>query len=184
MAALEFFSEQAITLPCETFEQVFKVVENGEAGYGMLPIENSLAGSIHKNYDLLLENHLQIEGEYHLRVSHCLMVYPGMKLDEISRVRSHPQALAQCAKNLQQMEVKSVAAEDTAGSARLLAEQKEQGTAVLASRRAAEVYGLKILQERMEDNPANYTRFVVLTSSDPSRKINQKKNENLNQFQS
>lgn len=177
LAALEFFSEQCVTLPCETFEKVFAAVENGEAVYAMLPIENSLAGSIHKNYDLLLENQLQIEGEYHLRVSHCLMANPGKKLDEINQVRSHPQALAQCARNLQQMGVKSVAAGDTAGSARLLAEQKEQGTAVLASRRAAEVYGLEILQERMEDNPANYTRFVVLTSSDPSREINQKKKE-------
>lgn len=177
LAALEFFGEQTVTLPCETFEKVFAVIEKGDAVYGMLPIENSLAGSIHKNYDLLLENQLQIEGEFHLRVSHCLMALPGVKIEEINRVRSHPQALAQCARNLQQIGVDSVVAGDTAGSARLLAEQKEQGTAVLASRRAAEVYGLEILREKMEDNQENYTRFVVLTGRDSPEEIIQEKEE-------
>lgn len=177
LAALEYFGKQAVTLPCLTFEQVFAVVENGEAVHGMLPIENSLAGSIHKNYDLLLENRLQIGGEYHLRVSHCLMARPGEQLGEIRQVRSHPQALAQCARNLQQIGVDSVAAWDTAGSARLLAERKEPGTAVLASRRAAEVYGLDILMEGLEDNQENYTRFVVLIENDLSGEIVQNKGE-------
>ncbi len=166
LAAMEYFGEMTNSLPFESFRDVFAAVETGKAEYGILPIENSLAGSIHQNYDLLLENDLQIKGEYLLRVSHCLLSLPGTKLEDIERVRSHPQALAQCANNLNQMAVDPVIANDTAGSARLLAENKETGTAVLASRRAAEVYGLEILREDMEDNKENYTRFVILTGTD------------------
>ncbi len=166
LAAMEYFGEMTNSLPLESFNDVFAAVENGKAEYGILPIENSLAGSIHQNYDLLLENDLQIKGEYLLRVSHCLLSLPGAKLEDIKRVRSHPQALAQCANNLNQIAVDPVIASDTAGSARLLAENKETGTAVLASRRAAEVYGLEILREDMEDNKENYTRFVILSGTD------------------
>jgi len=166
LASMEYFGEMTNSLPFESFRDVFAAVENGKAEYGILPIENSLAGSIHQNYDLLLENDLQIKGEYLLRVSHCLLSLPGTKLEDIERVRSHPQALAQCASNLNQMAVDPVIANDTAGSARLLAENNETGTAVLASRRAAEVYGLEMLREDMEDNKENYTRFVILTGTD------------------
>ncbi len=163
LAALEYFrSEQADPVPCEQFEDVFAAVSSGEATCAFLPIENSLAGSIHKNYDLLLEHELFIIGEYYLRVSHCLMACTGVRLEDITRVLSHPQALAQCARRLKEMGITPTAAADTAGSARKLSEQQDPHTGVLASRRAAEVYGLEILQENMEDNQENFTRFLVL----------------------
>ena len=161
-AALEHLGEEIATLPCRAFEDVFEAVSEAHATHGMLPIENSLAGSIHRNYDLLLRNELYIVGEYFLRVSHCLMALPGVKLNEIRRVFSHPQALAQCEGSLARMNLEPMAAADTAGSARALHDNGDRHTAALASRRAAQVYGLEVLRDRMEDNPANYTRFLLL----------------------
>jgi prephenate dehydratase len=161
-AALEYLGEEIATLPCRAFEDVFTAVSEAQATHGMLPIENSLAGSIHRNYDLLLRNELYIVGEYFLRVSHCLMALPGVKLNEIRRVYSHPQALAQCEGSLARMNLEPVVAADTAGSARALHDDGDRHAAALASRRAAQVYGLDVLQDRMEDNPANYTRFLLL----------------------
>jgi len=167
LAALDHFSPAMITtLPCQTFEEVFEVLRT-DAGngplHGFIPIENSLAGSIHRNYDLLLRYDLSITGEYHLRVSHCLLALPGVGVDQIQRVHSHPQALAQCEDRLRRMGLEWVVEADTAGSARLLRERNDRQGAVLASRRAAEIYGLDVLVDNMEDNPANYTRFLVLT---------------------
>jgi prephenate dehydratase len=161
-AALEYLGNGIATLPCHAFEGVFAAVSAQQATHGLLPIENSLAGSIHRNYDLLLRNDLYIVGEYFLRVSHCLLALPGVKLEEIRRVYSHPQALAQCESNLRRLQLEPVVAADTAGSARELRENGDRHAAALASRRAAQVYGLEVLQDRMEDNPANYTRFLLL----------------------
>lgn len=164
LAAFEYFGDEITTIPCETFEAVFSAASADEqaATHGLIPIENSLAGSIHRNYDLMLHHDLNIVGEYHLRVSHCLMALPGVKLDEVKRVHSHPQALAQCEGNLRRLDLSRVAEADTAGSARLLREREDRQAAALASRRAAEVYDLQVLAEHMEDNPANYTRFLAL----------------------
>jgi prephenate dehydratase len=165
LAAREYFGPEITTLPCQTFEEVFEVLRTGggeEPRHGFIPIENSLAGSIHRNYDLLLRYDLSITGEYHLRVSHCLMALPGVSLHQVRRVHSHPQALAQCEDRLVRMGLERVVEADTAGSARLLRERNDRQAAVLASRRAAEIYGLAVLVENMEDNPANYTRFLVL----------------------
>ncbi len=161
LAAFEYFGREIKTIPCETFEDVFAAVSDGgdETIYGLLPIENSLAGSIHRNYDLMLRHELHIVGEYHLRVSHCLMALPGVKIEDIQRVHSHPQALAQCEANLERLGTQRIAESDTAGSARLLRERNDRQAAALASRRAAEVYDLQVLADQMEDNPANYTRF-------------------------
>lgn len=161
-AALEYFGAQAATLPCQSFEEVFVAVSSGQATHAMLPIENSLAGSIHRNYDLLLRNELHIVGEYHFRVSHCLLALPGVKLSEIRQVHSHPQALAQCEANLARLGVEQIVASDTAGSAHWLRESGAPSAGAIASRRAAQVYGLEILIENLEDNPANYTRFLAL----------------------
>jgi prephenate dehydratase len=164
LAAFDYYGDKIKTIPCETFEDVFAAVseEKGRTIYGLLPIENSLAGSIHRNYDLMLRHELHIIGEFHLRVSHCLMVLPGVKLEEIERIHSHPQALAQCEANLDRLGVQRMAEADTAGSARLVREWDDRKAAALASRRAAEVYHLEILADHMEDNPANYTRFLAL----------------------
>ncbi|RME08437.1 MAG: prephenate dehydratase [Anaerolineae bacterium] len=165
LAAYEYFGEQITTLPCPTFEEVFAAVEAQRATHGLLPIENSLAGSIHRNYDLLLRSDLQIVGEYHLRVSHCLLALPNATLADLRQVYSHPQALAQCERRLQEMKLEAVPAADTAGSARLIRERGDRSLAALASPRAAEVYNLQILVSGMEDNPANYTRFLALAQA-------------------
>jgi len=161
-AALAFFGDGITTIACHNFDQVFEAVSSGECNHGMIPIENSLAGSIHRNYDLLLRHDLQLIGEYHLRVSHCLLALPGVTLDQVEVIHSHPQALAQCENNLSRLKVRQVAEADTAGSARMIREFNDPRAAALASRRAAVVYGLEILVENMEDNPANFTRFLAL----------------------
>ncbi|MBT3391427.1 MAG: prephenate dehydratase [Chloroflexi bacterium] len=168
LAAFEYFGAGITPLPCASFEDAFAAVTDGTAEYGLLPIENSLAGSIHRNYDLLLESDLTIVGEYHLRVSHCLMALPGTTLADVQQVHSHPQALAQCKNRLRQMGYEPIVEADTAGSARMIKDSGDQHAAALASKRAAEVYDLHILQESMEDNPANYTRFLALTAQTAS----------------
>ena len=165
LAALEHFGAGVNTLPCRTFEEVFAAVINANQTpppFGIIPIENSLAGSIHRNYDLMLKHQLYIVGEHQLRVSHCLLALPGVQLDEIRRVHSHPQALAQCAASLARLGLEPVAEADTAGSARLIRGWNDPQAAALASHRAAQVYDLEILFENMEDDPANYTRFLIL----------------------
>lgn len=163
LAALEYFGSAARTLPCPSFDALFEAVSSRHSTHGIAPIENSLAGSIHRNYDLMLRfNDLHIVGEYHLRVQHCLLGLPGASIEEITRVYSHPQALAQCEANLDHLGVHREVEADTAGSARLLRERGDRTAAAIASKRAAEVYGLQILMENFEDDPANYTRFVTL----------------------
>lgn len=164
LAAFEYFGQDITTRPCHTFEDVFQAVSAGTCTHGLIPIENSLAGSIHQNYDLMLRHELHIVGEYYLRVSHNLLVLPGVQLQEVRRVHSHPQALAQCDANLKRLGVERVAEADTAGSARLLRERQDRQAAALASYRAAEVYDLEVLVKNMEDDPANFTRFLAITS--------------------
>lgn len=162
-AAFEYFNGPIATLPCHSFDDVFAAVNNNQADYGILPIENSLAGSIHRNYDLLLRNNLTITGEYHFRVSHCLLARAGSTLQDIKEVHSHPQALAQCEDNLRRLNLSPIVEADTAGSARWLSESGDNQSAAIASRHAAQVYNLNILVEKLEDNPSNYTRFLILS---------------------
>ncbi len=164
------YSEQAVfnyfgnveTQPSESFDMVFDSVVSGECAYGLIPIENSLAGSIHQNYDLLLRHELHIVGEYLLRVQHCLIALPGVKKEEIRKAISHPQALGQCAAYLRGLGIKPESVYDTAGSVKMLKESGARDTAAIASRRAAEIYGMQILEEGIEDNPENYTRFLAI----------------------
>jgi prephenate dehydratase len=164
------YSEQAVftyfgdveTRPRESFDVVFDSVVSGECEYGLIPIENSLAGSIHQNYDLLLRHDLHIVGEYLLRVQHCLIALPGVKKEEIKKAISHPQALGQCAAYLRSRGIRSESVYDTAGSVKMLKESGARDTAAIASRRAAEIYGMQILEEGIEDNPENYTRFLAI----------------------
>lgn len=164
------YSEQAIfeyygkveTVPCETFDAAFEAVVSGTADSALIPIENSLAGSIHQNYDLLLRHDLHIVGEYLLRVRHCLIALPGVKKDDIRKAISHPQALGQCAGYLRSHGIKAEQVYDTAGSVKMLKESGAKDTAAIASRRAAELYGMQILEEGIEDNPENYTRFLAV----------------------
>ncbi len=163
-AAVEFFDGEAIEpAPCETFDEVFACVEAGECDRGIVAIENSLAGSIHRNYDLLLEHTLSIVGEHYMRIVHCLIVHPGTRLADIRRVYSHPQALAQCEKTLDWLpDIERISTYDTAGSVALIKAQGLKDAAAIASRRAAQVHGMEVLKEGIEDNPENYTRFLIL----------------------
>lgn len=166
------YSEQAIyeylgaveTLPCETFDAVFAAVSSGGCERGLIPIENSLAGSIHQNYDLLLRHELSIVGEYFLRVRHCLIALPGVEKSNIERVISHPQALGQCADFLRSHQIKPEAVYDTAGSVKMLRESGARDTAAIASHRAAALYEMQILEEGIEDNPENFTRFLAIST--------------------
>ncbi len=165
------YSEQAVfsyfgevkTRPCESFDMVFDSVVSDECEYGLIPIENSLAGSIHQNYDLLLRHDLHIVGEYPLRVQHCLIALPGVKKEDIRKAISHPQALGQCAAYLRGLGIKAESVYDTAGSVKMLKESGARDTAAVASRRAAEMHGMQILEEGIEDNPQNYTRFLAIS---------------------
>lgn len=162
-AALVHFGPGTETVPHESFEAVFDAVQAGACEAGLVPIENSVAGSIHRNYDLLLQHSLSIVGEHHLRVHHCLIALPGVPLEKIRKVISHPQALAQCERYLKSLPgVRTEVAYDTAGSAKIIREQGDPEVAAIASRRAAEVYGMAVLVEGVEDDPANYTRFLAI----------------------
>jgi prephenate dehydratase len=168
-AIYQFFGPEAETQPCQRFEDIFKAVESGAAGYGALPVENSTAGSINQAYDLLLDHDLRIWGEVILRVRHALLAPPGVAPDEIRRVRSHPQALAQCERYLNHRGWMPETAYDTAGSARGLAAAPESGVAAIASRLAGQLYGLEVLDYGIEDSFHNYTRFFILCHQDPPR---------------
>ncbi|HZQ08872.1 MAG TPA: prephenate dehydratase [Anaerolineae bacterium] len=161
-AAIRHFGAGVETIPCETFDDLFARVTEGAADYAMAPIENSLAGSIHQNYDLLARHDLHIVGETVLRVEHCLIVGNGVTLDEIQIVMSHPQALAQCDHFIKARGWKREVVYDTAGSVKLLKASGKRDAAAIASERAADVYGMKALLRNIEDNPQNFTRFLVL----------------------
>jgi prephenate dehydratase len=160
-AVFEYFGEVE-TQPCESFDAVFEAVRSGRCVSALIPIENSLAGSIHQNYDLLLQNQLQIVGEHFLRVRHCLIALPDAKKSEIRKAMSHPQALEQCVGYLRSHGIQAEQVYDTAGSVKMLKETGARDTAAIASRRAAELYGMQVLEEGIEDNPQNYTRFLVI----------------------
>lgn len=162
-AAFEHFGAQVETVPCESFDEVFQCVESGACQRGLVPIENSLAGSIHRNYDLLLQHQLAVVGEHYLRIHHCLITHPGVRLDEIRKVISHPQALAQCEGYLRRLPgVKVEAVYDTAGSVKLVRQGGAREVAGIASRRAAELYEMEIVAENIEDHDTNITRFLEI----------------------
>lgn len=167
-AALQYGGPQAETLPCKTFEDVFDAVSRKKATHGVVPLENSIGGTIHRNYDLLLDHDLTITGEVELDVVHCLQALPGTKISDIKVVYSHPQALAQCERYLKELGASVEAVYDTAGGAKLVAEKKLAGAAALASRRAAEVFGLEVLQEAVQDYEFNITRFAIIGGAPPA----------------
>ena len=165
-AALGFFGSSAQAQPYESFDQVFKAVELDEARFGIVPVENSLEGSISRVYDLLLDSRLMVCGEMELRVVHCLIGNPGTRLDMVKRVYSHPQALGQCRGFLRHLDCELIASYDTAGSVRMLKEKGMAEDAAIAGARAAEIYGMKIISRGIEDNRNNFTRFFVLSGKD------------------
>jgi len=162
-AAAQKLDRDAELLPCRSFEEVFTSVDAGPAGYGVLPIENSIGGSIHRNYDLLVEHHLPIVAEVELPVVHQLLALPGATLGNLRRIYSHPQALAQCERFLRTLTgVEIVASYDTAGSAKLVSSERLTDAAAIASARAGDVFGLVPLASAIQDYDDNITRFLVI----------------------
>ena len=168
-AALQALGPAIRLVPCPSFEDLFRAVERGDAARGTVPIENSLAGSVHENYDLLGAHALHVVGETQVRVRHCLIARPGTERAAIRRVASHPVALAQCRRFFtEHPEVMPVPAYDTAGSVRDLmagrpaADARLAADAAIASSLAAQLYGGTVLQEGLEDHAENYTRFLVV----------------------
>ncbi len=149
--------------PFGSFEEVFSAVENREVDYAVIPIENSLGGSIHQNYDLLLQHPVVIVAETFVKVEHCLLGVPGSSIEGARKVLSHPQALAQCRNFFAtHTSLKAEAAYDTAGSAKMIAEERDSSKLAIASKRAGELYGLEILQENLADEEWNITRFFCI----------------------
>ncbi|KAI9128218.1 hypothetical protein K1719_001211 [Acacia pycnantha] len=149
-------------VPFDDFEAAFRAVELWIVDKAIVPIENSVNGSIHRNYDLLLRHRLHIVGEVQLQVDHCLLGLPGVRKEELNYVISHPQALAQCEEMLDDLGVTRVGFPDTAGSAQKVSVEGRRDTGAIASSRAAQLYGLDILGERIQDNDENITRFLIL----------------------
>jgi chorismate mutase/prephenate dehydratase len=173
-AAFEFFGATARLGACESLEKVFQAVENSEVQYGLVPVENSLEGSISRTYDLLLDSNLKVSGETQLRIVHCLIGLPGAQIDSIKEVYSHPQALGQCQHFLRQMGWKLTPSYDTAGSVKLIQERGLIGKAAIASARAADIYGMQILVRSIEDNAHNITRFFILARQEAEPSGNDK----------
>ena len=162
-AAARRVDQDAQLVPLRSFEEVFEAVNGGPAGYGVLPIENSIGGSIHRNYDLLLSHELPIVGEVELPVVHHVLALPGASLDGLKRVYSHPQGLAQCERFLRTLKgVEVIATYDTAGSAKMVADAGALDAAAIASARAGEVFGLIALASSVQDYDDNITRFIVI----------------------
>ncbi|MDE2732212.1 MAG: prephenate dehydratase [Bacteroidota bacterium] len=175
------FSEEAARVmypagdrvPMPSMEAVFEAVEQGNTERGVIPIDNSLFGSVHINYDLLRSHQVSIVGELRLRIRHCLMAMPGATLEGITRVQSHPQALGQCREYLKfhLSHAETVPAYDTAGAAKLVAAKGDPHRAAIAPERAADEYGLEVLAANIESHSQNYTRFLALAQQESARQI-------------
>ena len=163
-AGRAYFGPRARLLPMESFKDVFAYATRHPSGFGVVPLENSVFGSVHQNYDLLLRHELHIVGEMKLRIQLHLMAMPGVSLRAVRSIYSHPQALGQCEDFLRsQKNVSAVAFYDTAGAAKMIREDGRKDAAAIASARAASTYGLSILKRNIESNHHNYTRFIVLS---------------------
>jgi prephenate dehydratase len=165
IAAENFFNEEVEIIPCITFRDIFRTIEKEPNVIGIMAIENTIAGSLLGNYDLLKKNELPIAGEYKQRISHCLAALPGEGIHDIKEVLSHPIALMQCTEFLDTLsDIKIVEHEDTALAAKDIATKQLTGHAAICSERAAEIYGLNILARGIETNKHNFTRFLIFAN--------------------
>lgn len=161
-AAAQYFGSAMEDVQCPSFAVILNLVENGDVDHGILPIENSLAGTVSQSYELLTDHHVKIQGEVILKIEHALLALPGTRLEDLKQVRSHPQALAQCAAFLKAHNLEPVSWYNTAGSAKDLAAEPVSGVGAIAGADVAEMYGLDVLATNIQDIPENYTRFFVL----------------------
>jgi prephenate dehydratase len=163
-AAYKLLGPRIRVRPYETFSAIFEAVATGQTKYCLAPIENTLAGSVYENYDLLLKHDLHIVGEVNLRIVHNLIAFPGTTLRNLRQVYSHPVALAQCSRFFaRQPKLEKIPFYDTAGAVKMLAERHVRGAAAIASRTAAAVYHARVLKTHLEDHHENYTRFLLLS---------------------
>ena len=163
-AAQNFFGDKAPLRPSQTFSEVFTYVENTSGSYGIVPIENSLFGSIHQVYDLLLKHKLYIIGEIKLRIELHLMALPATKIKNVCSIYSQLQAIGQCEQYLGKLKnVKVEAVHDTAAAARLVRERQQHDVAAIASEKAAQTHRLHILKRNVESDHRNFTRFIALS---------------------
>jgi prephenate dehydratase len=165
------FGRDVKTVPTVTIHEVFNLTEAGAVDLGVVPVENSVEGSINETYDMLLASNLTVLGEVVLRVVHCLIALRTAKLGGIKVVYSHPQALAQCRNFVTSLGVEPIVTYDTAGSVKMIKEKRLEGAAAIAGERAAEIYGLKVLKKGIEDYSTNSTRFLIIAreGSEPER---------------
>jgi prephenate dehydratase len=168
-AIRQHFGDEVEVVPCDTFNEMFEAVMSQQADHALLPVENAQAGTVSQSYELLMEHDLRVQGEVILHVRHALLAPPGTLLADLQRVRSHPQALAQCEQFLRRHDLQPERWYDTAGSARDLSTAPIPGVAAIASTLAAELYGLDIIEPNIEDVPHNFTRFFILGIEDAAR---------------
>lgn len=182
IAAHKYFEGEEIELICcATFEDVFNAVQKDSKVIGLAAIENTIAGSLLHNYELLKQSNLQIVGEHKLRISHCICCLPDEDWDDITEVNSHPIALMQCRDFLSRHpHMKVVEAEDTARSAEIIKMNNQKGHAAICARSAAEMYGMKVLEDGIETNKHNYTRFLVIADPWQVDELNRGKNLQTN----
>jgi prephenate dehydratase len=164
IATLSYFPE-AEPLPAKSFQNVFEYLESGTVDFAVIPIENSIEGSVNETYDLLLNTNMVVCGEIYQQIRHCIIINPGVDSSKIRSVYSHPQALAQCRAYLQNKNLEPIPTYDTAGAVKMIKENRMKDAAAIASERAANLYGMEILEEGIEDKKNNYTRFLVLSKA-------------------
>ena len=166
-ASISFFENAIDTVPCFTFADVLKNTENGSSDYSILPVENSLEGSVGESNDLLLSTKLRVIGEIYHRVHHCLI--GNGSIEDIDTVYSHPQALGQCRQFIQGNSLKTIPSYDTAGSVKIIKDLNKNNVACIASKNAAEIFNVPVIQEGIEDNANNYTRFLIFSKENSEK---------------
>ncbi len=171
-AAKSFFKQNIQTIPFPTFSDILQNTSEGVSDFSILPVENSLEGSVGESYDLLYSTDLNVIGETYQRIEHCL-IGTGT-IEEVDTVYSHPQALGQCRKFIEKYKMKTIPTYDTAGSVKIIKELKEKNCACIASKEAAEISNMQIIQENIANNLNNYTRFLILTKSETQETENDK----------
>lgn len=180
IAARQYFEGEEVELvPCNTFKDLFKAMEEDKDLLGIVAIENTIAGSLLQNHNLLRESGCLIIGEHKLRIEHNLAVLPGQKIEDITEVHSHPIALMQCEDFLdKQKHMRAIESEDTALSAKEVAEKQLKGVAAICSSLAAEKYGLEMIAQGIETNKRNFTRFLVIAQPELAEKMTSKDSVN------
>jgi len=165
-AVYSFFGSSSQPVPCREFSDVFRSFEMGETDFGVVPIENSIEGSVNQVYDLFLMYDHKVCGEIVLKIVHCLIANPGTELNAVRTIYSHPQALAQCRSFLESLNCEMISTYDTAGSVKMIKEKRLMDSGAVAGEKAAEIYNMSILARNISDDPNNYTRFFVLSKND------------------